>query len=267
VGKRGVMRTGVGGWVFEEWRANFYPEDLPKTRELEYSSRKLKAIEINATFYGPQKPATFAKWRDQTPDDFCFSVKAPRFATQRSRLGEGLEFARGFVSGGLAELGDKLGPVLWQFSPNKRFDADEMAGFLDGLPGSVDGRVLRHALDARHESFMCEAFVALARQRNMAVVFADTDEYPSYADLTSNFVYARLMRSEADEPQGYPQAQLGQWAERAREWAAGGAPADLPYVGEPGAAQKTARDVFLFVISGAKERAPFAAMALQERLG
>ncbi|WP_341678812.1 DUF72 domain-containing protein [Niveibacterium sp. SC-1] len=261
------IRTGVGGWVFDEWRANFYPSDLPKTRELEYASRKLRVIEINATFYGPQKPASFAKWREQTPEDFCFTVKAPRLATQRSHLQEGLDSARRFIGGGLSELGNKLGPVLWQFAPHKRFDPDELAAFLDGLPRELDGKPLRHALDARHESFMCEAFVTLARQRNMAVVFADTDEYPSFADLTADFVYARLMRSQAEEPVGYPQARLDEWAQRAREWAGGGAPADLPYVADPAAAQQVAREVFLFVISGAKARAPFAAMALQERCG
>ena len=259
------IRVGVGGWTYEPWRSNFYPEGLPHSRELEYASRQLTAIEINGTYYSTQKPASFAKWRDETPEDFVFSMKASRYATNRKVLGEAGESVQRFVGSGIAQLGPKLGPVVWQFMPTKRFDADDFEAFLKLLPDQVEGLPLRHVMDVRHESFKSPDYLALAKKYRVASVFTDSDDYPSFADLTTDFVYARLMRSDAKLKAGYAPKSLDEWAERAAQWAAGGEPADLPRVGEKPAPKK-ARDVFIYFISSAKERNPAAAMALIERV-
>ena len=264
--ERGVVRAGIGGWNFAEWRNNFYPEAWPQRRELEFASRRLSAVEINSTFYGAQKPSSFAKWCDETPDDFVFSVKASRFATTRRILAEAGETIERFIGGGLAELGAKLGPIVWQFAPTKRFEAADFEAFLGLLPKQVDGLRLRHVLDVRHPSFMCAEYLGLARLYGAATVFADSDEHPSFANLTGDLVYARLMRSDAAEPLGYTPEALDRWAERAKLWAAGGEPADLPRVAEVTATLAAPRDVFVLFISGAKERAPHAAMGLKARL-
>ena len=261
-----IARIGIGGWTYNDWRDNFYPAGWPRTRELEYASQRLGAIEINSTYYGAQKPATFAKWRNDTPDDFVFSVKATRFATNRRVLAEAGESVERFIASGLSELGPKLGPIVWQFAPTKGFESEDFEAFLKLLPESVNGISLRHVLDVRHPSFMCAEYLALARRHAMATVFADTDEHPSFADLTGDFVYARLMRCAPEEPQGYSPAALARWAECAAVWRQGGEPAGLPRV-DDGLAVAAAkpRDVFMFFISGAKERAPHAAMGLIER--
>ena len=258
--------VGTGGWTYPPWRNNFYPERWPQARELEYASRQLTAIEINATYHGTQKRTSFIKWRDDTPDDFVFSVKASSFATNRKVLADSRSSVDRFITSGIAELGAKLGPIVWQFLPTKRFEADDFEAFLDLLPQDVDGLPLRHVLDVRHESFMTPAYLALARRHGCATVFADTGEYPSFADLTGDFVYARLMRCESAQAAGYAPQALDAWAARARTWAAGGEPADLPRV-EPPSAPDPPRDVFMFFISGAKERAPAAAVELLKRLG
>ena len=259
------IRVGIGGWAYESWRDNFYPAGWPHARELEFASRALTAIEINSTYHGTQKPASFAKWRDQTPDGFVFSVKASRFATNRRALAEAGESIDRFVGSGIAELGPKLGPIVWQFATTKRFEAEDFGAFLALLPESVQGLPLRHVLDVRHASFMCADYLALARKCRAATVFTDSDEYPSFADLTGDLVYARLMRTDPALATGYPSADLAAWAARARAWAAGEEPADLPRVA--GAVPTSGpRDVFAFFISGAKERAPAAAQALIERL-
>jgi uncharacterized protein YecE (DUF72 family) len=262
-----TVRVGIGGWTYDDWRDNFYPAGWPRTRELEYASQRLGAIEINSTYYGTQKPATFAKWRDDTPDHFMFSVKATRFATNRRVLAEAGESVARFIGSGLSELGTKLGPIVWQFAPTKRFEAEDFEAFLNLLPDAVEGIPLRHVLDVRHPSFMCAEYLALARRYAMATVFADSDEHPSFANLTGDFVYARLMRCVADEPQGYSPVALARWAECASAWRQGGEPAGLPRVDEAQAAPSAKpRNVFMFFISGAKERAPHAAMGLIERL-
>ncbi len=263
----GAIRVGVGGWTYEPWRANFFPEGLAKTRELEYASRKLTAIEVNGTYYSTQKPATFAKWRDETPDGFVFSLKASRYATNRKVLAEAGESIQRFVNSGIVELGPKLGPIVWQFAPTKRFDADDFGAFVDLLPDQVGGVPLRHVLDVRHDSFKTPAYLALARKAKVATVFADSDDYPSFADLTADFVYARLMRTLPEQETGYAADDLGAWAQRARAWADGHEPGDLPRVEPTGPDAGQPREVFLYFISGAKERAPAAAMALIERLG
>lgn len=262
----GRIRVGIGGWTYAPWRDNFYPAGWPQARELEYASGRLSAIEINATYHGTQKPASFAKWRDDTPDDFMFSVKASRFATNRKLLAEGKESVDRFVGSGIAELKAKLGPIVWQFMPTKRFEPDDFEAFLNLLPKQVDGITLRHVLDVRHVSFLTPEYLALARRHGCATVLADSDEHPCLPDLTGDFVYARLMRSQADLATGYAAQALDRWAERAKLWAAGDEPDDLPRV-QPDHEPRRPRDVFVFVISGAKERAPAAAMELLRRLG
>jgi uncharacterized protein YecE (DUF72 family) len=260
------IRVGVGGWTFEPWRDNFFPAGWPHARELEFASRHLSAIEVNGTYYSSQKPATFAKWHAQTPDDFVFSLKASRFATNRRVLGEAGESIQRFVNQGIAELRDKLGPIVWQFAPTKRFDPADFEAFLKLLPAEIAGLPLRHVLDVRHESFMVPQYLALARQYRAATVFTDSDDYPSFADLTGDFVYARLMRTDAQQPEGCPPEVFGSLAACANRWHEGGEPSELPRVEAPlpGAPK---RDVFLYFISGAKEKAPAAAMALIRHLG
>ncbi|NMM07722.1 DUF72 domain-containing protein [Polaromonas sp.] len=260
------IRVGVGGWTYPPWRDNFFPQGLPQSQELAYASRQLSAIEVNGTYYSTMKPASFKKWHDETPADFVFSLKASRYATNRRVLAEAGESITRFVESGISELGHKLGPIVWQFMPGKVFEAGDFEAFLALLPQQLDGRALRHVVDVRHESFMTQAFLALARRYKVATVFTDADKFPSFADLTGDFVYARLMLSEAGLASGYDEAALSAWAERARNWAAGGAPDDLPSLEGPAEAGAP-RDVFIYFINGAKEKAPAAAMALLARLG
>jgi uncharacterized protein YecE (DUF72 family) len=266
-GKRDTrIKVGIGGWNFPPWRDNFYPKGLPQRRELEYASRHLAAIEINSTFYRAQTPKVYAKWRDETPPGFVFSLKAPRQVAEVRKLAGAGTLLRGFVFGGLAEFGDRLGPIVWQFPPSRRFERDDFAAFLDLLPHELNGYPLRHALEVRDRSFLCEDFLQLARARNAACVYTDSREYPNFADLTGDFVYARLMRSRESEHDGYPAKELDAWAARARSWQEGAEPDDLPRVSpvrDTGSAQ---RNVFLYFISAAKARNPAAAMALQGRL-
>ena len=261
----GSIRVGVGGWTFAPWRGGvFYPKGLAQARELEFASRKLTAIEINATYYGSQKPASFAKWRDETPEGFVFAVKGPRFATNRRTLAEAGESIQRFFASGVLELRHKLGPINWQFAATKKFDPDDFAAFLALLPKSVEGCEIRHAVEVRHESFKSAAFIALAREREVAVVVAGESEFPLIADATAPFLYARIMGASEKHKVGYAAATLDKWAERARLWASGDAPKDLPLLAPHAKAAK--RDVFLFAIAGAKECNPAAAMALIERL-
>ncbi|MEF7615010.1 DUF72 domain-containing protein [Aquincola sp. MAHUQ-54] len=262
------IRVGIGGWNFAPWRSNFYPEGLPQTRELGYAAERLTAIEVNSTYYSSQKPATFAKWRDAAPEGFVFSLKASRYATQRRHLAEAGESVERFVGSGIAELGNKLGPIVWQLPPTKAFDPDDLAAFLALLPSKVAGLALRHVLEVRHPSFAVPAYVELARRHHVATVFTDAaDRYPSLADATGGLVYARLMCAQAAQPTGYSAAALAAWADRARQWAQGKTPPDLPVVSAAAPAKAKPQDVFVFFINGAKERAPAAAMALIDRLG
>ena len=269
----GKIRAGIGGWTFEPWRDNFYPAGWPQARELEYASRALSAIEINSTYYSSQKPATFAKWRDATPEDFMFSLKASRFSTNRRVLAEAGESVARFVNSGITELAHKLGPIVWQFAPTKHFDPVDFEAFLALLPAQAGGLALRHVLDVRHESFKCAEYLALARRHHAATVFTDSDDYPAFADLTGGFVYARMMRTDATLPEGCTPQTFDQLAACAQAWHAGLEPAGVPRV-QPAPAPATAReeaaapprDVFMYFIGGAKEKAPAAAMALLRRL-
>src|SRR5229473_3433559 len=258
------IRVGIGGWVFPPWRGVFYPPGLAQARELEHASRRVTAIEINGTFYGAQKPESFRRWHDATPEDFVFSVKGPRFATHRRDIAAAGSVDR-FLGGGVLELRAKLGPILWQFPPTTRFDESDFAAFLALLPQTVDGRALRHVVEVRHESFADARFIALLRRHRVAAALVDSDKHPMLADLTADFVYARLRRTVASEPTGYPPAALDAWAERFRLWSAGSEPGALPRRHpEPGS--PAARDCFVYFISGAKERAPAAAEARLQRL-
>ncbi len=244
------IRIGVGGWTYEPWRDNFYPKGLAHSRELEYASRQLTAIEVNGTYYSTFKPPTFAKWRAETPDSFMFSLKANRFATNRKRLATAGESIERFVGSGIGELGDKLGPIVWQFMPTKVFDPEDFEAFLALLPRSVDGRALRHVLDVRHPSFETPEYLILARRYGCVTVHTDSEKFPAIVDALAPFAYIRLMRSEVTIPTGYPALALDQWAQGARAWASGDSP----------------REAFVYFINGAKERAPAAAMALLDCL-
>jgi uncharacterized protein YecE (DUF72 family) len=245
-----LVRVGIGGWTYEPWRDNFYPAGLAHSKELEYASRQLTAIEVNGTYYSTFKPPTFARWRDETPDGFVFSLKANRFATNRKLLATAGESIERFVGSGISELGDKLGPIVWQFMPTKVFDPQDFEAFLALLPRSVDSRALRHVLDVRHESFNTPQYLALARKYGCVTVHTDSPKFPAIVDPQAPFAYIRLMRSEASLPTGYPPSEIDHWALGAKAWSAGSQP----------------REAFIFFINGAKERAPAAALALIERL-
>lgn len=245
----GKIRIGIGGWTFPPWRGVFYPDKLPQSKELEFASRAVTAIEINATFYGRQKEASWDKWAATVPDDFQFSIKASRFCVMRSKLREGAEGIGNFFAQGLSRLGPKLGPILWQFTDKRMFDRDDIAAFIDLLPDEVDGLKLRHALEPRHESFRDEHFFELCRARDIAVVLEDSDAYPAIDVDTASFSYARFQRMSEELETGYDDGALGAFAERARK------------------AQAAGRDCYIFMINGAKVRAPAAALALQHRLG
>lgn len=260
-----MIRVGIGGWTFEPWRDNFFPRGLVQTRELEYASRHVTSIEINGTFYRTQTPATFRKWAGETPDDFVFSLKAPRYTTNRRVLAEAGSSITKFIESGVSELGDKLGPILWQFPPTKVLDPVDFEAFLALLPKDVDSRTLRHAVEVRHDSFLTADFIALARRYGVAVVTAHSARYPLIADATADFVYLRLQQAREDETTGYSNAELADWQKRVEAWEEGRTPDDLPHLAE--APARKPRDVFLYMINGAKVRAPAAAMALLERLG
>ncbi|MES2710378.1 MAG: DUF72 domain-containing protein [Pseudomonadota bacterium] len=264
--KPGSIRIGVGGWTFEPWRGSFYPAKHPHKDELAYASRKLTSIEINGTYYSSQKPESFAKWREETPEGFVFSVKAPRYATNRKVLASAGETIERFFAGGVMELRDKLGPINWQFKPTKKFDAVDFEAFLKLLPASREGRALRHVVEVRHESFRVPEFVELARRHGVAIVAAFDSEYPQIPDATAPFIYARLMGTTVGEARGYSATALKLWADRARSWAKGGVSKGLKPVAGP-APKAASRDVFIYVISGHKDVNPTAAMALIEALG
>lgn len=264
--KTGDIRIGIGGWTYEPWRGAFYPKGLAQKRELEYASRKLTSIEINGTYYGSQKPESFAKWHDETPDDFVFALKGTRFTTNRRVLSEAGSSIERFFDSGLAELKGKLGPINWQFMPTKKFDPADFEGFLKLLPKTYEGRTVRHAVEVRHESFKSPDFIALVREYGVAVVISADADYPQIADVTAPFVYVRAMGAVEKEKLGYSPKSLDAWVERARLWAAGDMPKGLePPLAKP--AGKEPRNVFFYVISGFKEKNPAAAISMIERLG
>jgi uncharacterized protein YecE (DUF72 family) len=244
----GRIRIGIGGWTYPPWRGGFYPDKLPQSKELEYASRQLGAIEINATFYGRQSPKSWAAWANSVPDDFQFAVKGSRYVVTRPKLADAGEGLGVYFAQGMAALRDKLGPVLWMLAARRKFDREDIGAFLKLLPQTLDGIPLRHVIEPRHESFRDDAFFDLCRERDVAVVFGDDDEFPCIDADTASFAYARLQRMREEVPTGYDEASLDAFAKRARKWSEDG------------------RDAYVFMINGAKLRAPAAALALQERL-
>jgi len=242
------IRIGIGGWTYPPWRGTFYPPGLPHSKELEYAARTFGTIEINATFYGRQSPKSWAAWAAAVPDGFQFAIKGSRFCVTRPKLADAGEGVGNFLAQGLSALGPKLGPILWMLAARRQFDRDDIAAFLDLLPRELDGITLRHAIEPRHDSFRDERFFDLCRAHDVALVFGDDDEFPCIDADTASFAYARLQRMREDVPTGYDEAALGRFAERAQHW------------------QNSGRDAFVFMINGAKVRAPAAALALQERL-
>jgi uncharacterized protein YecE (DUF72 family) len=240
------IRVGIGGWVYPPWRGVFYPAALPQARELYFASRQLTTIEINGTFYGAQKPASFRRWHDETPDDFVFSLKGPRFATHRPDLaGAGSTIDR-FLTSGILELRDKLGPILWQFPPNMPVDEGAFGAFIELLPDRIDGHSLRHVVELRRPKIPADRAVDLLRRRGVALVFGDNQPDPQ---ITSDFVYAHLRGCKLEEPTGYPPNALDSWARRLQQ-----------------RSPPETCDCFVYFISGDKVRAPAAAQALLERL-
>jgi len=262
----GTIRVGMGGWTFEPWRGVFYPKDVKQKDELRYASRHVTAIEINGTYYSTFKPDSWKKWRDETPDGFVFTVKGSRFTTNRRELAGAGESLERFFAQGIAELGERMGPIFWQLGPHKKFDEADLDGFLALLPKTLGGRPLRHALEPRHDSFCTPAYPALLRKHGVANVYAKHATYPEIADLTTDFVYARLQTGSDEVETAYPPKELDAWAGRMKTWADGGSPKDLPTVDAAHPAPKAERDVFAFVIHEGKVRAPAAAMALIERV-
>jgi uncharacterized protein YecE (DUF72 family) len=243
-----AIRIGIGGWSYAPWRGSFFPNGLAQAKELEFASRQFGAIEINGTFYSRQSPKTWAKWAAEVPDGFQFAVKASRYCVTRPKLADAGEGIGNFLAQGLTALGPKLGPILWMLAARRPFDRDDIAAFFALLPTDYDGLALRHVIEPRHDSFRDEAFFALCRDHDVAVVFGDDDEFPCIDADTASFAYARLQRMRSEIPMGYDEAALDAFAQRARRW------------------QGDGRDSYLFMINGAKERAPAAALALQERL-
>jgi uncharacterized protein YecE (DUF72 family) len=244
----GRIRVGIGGWTYPPWRGTFYPDKLPHSRELKYAAGQFGAIEINSTFYSRQSPQSWRKWAEAAPEGFQFAIKASRFCVTRPKLADAGEGIGNFFKQGLAALGPKLGPILWMLAVRRDFDPDDIARFLDLLPKEWDSLKLRHAVEPRHESFRDEGFFSLCRERGVAVVFGDDDEFPTIEADTASFAYARLQRMRGEVPTGYDDIALDRFETKARRWAGDG------------------RDGYIFMINGAKERAPAAALALQERL-
>lgn len=288
--KTGTVRIGVSGWTYAPWRGQFYPKDLPQKQELSYAARHFRSIEINGTFYGLQRPESFGRWREETPDDFVFAIKGPRFITHMLRLQDIQTALANFLASGVLRLGPKLGPILWQFPPNMVFDPSLFESFLSLLPHTRDAAIalakrhdwhikapawltcdghqpIRHALEIRHESFRAPAFIEMLRRHKVALVCADTVQWPLLMDITADFIYCRLHGSEKLYVSGYEDEALDMWAERIRAWATGGEPENATRVLAPVPARNKGRDVYLyFDNTDVKLRAPVDADHLSERL-
>jgi len=261
----GRIRAGIGGWTFEPWRGGFYPPGLSQKKELEYASRHLTAIEINGTYYSSFKPDSWAKWREATPEGFKFAVKASRFCVNRKKLTDGAQSIGFFLNQGLTELGDRLGPILWQFMATKKFDYDDFAGFMDMLPDKLEGLPLRHVIEVRNATFADPKFIGLCRDRNVAICVSENENYPIIPDVTSDFVYLRLISASDEIETGYAAKDLDLWAGRFKAYAAGGVPDDLTPIDRTGLTEAP-REVFAFVIHEGKVRAPAAAMEFIKRV-
>jgi uncharacterized protein YecE (DUF72 family) len=264
--KMGRIRVGIGGWTFAPWRGVFYPKGLPHAQELAYAAERLTSIEVNGTFYRTQSAKTYRKWASEVPDDFVFSLKGPRFAVNRRVLAEAGDSIKRFVDSGIAELGRRLGPLLWQFAPTKKFDPADFGAFLELLPGKIDRLPLRHAVEVRHDSFCTPEFIALLRQFSVPVVYAEHATYPAIPDVTGDFVYARLQKGKDSIKTCYPPKALDEWGKRLETWAQGKAPDDLPLIDAKKKAAAQPRDVFAYYIHEGKVNAPAGAMETIKRL-
>lgn len=287
--KRGAIRIGISGWTYAPWRGVFYPKGLPQKKELAFAARQFRSIEINGTFYGLQKPEAFARWREETPDDFVFAVKGSRYITHMRRLKEVEAPLANFLASGLLRLGPKLGPLLWQFPPNMRFNEERFEAFFRLLPHDMEaaaklasqhderlaGRAwieaegnapVRHAVEIRHESFCTRAFIELLRRHNIGLVVADTPEWPLLMDITADFVYCRLHGAEELYASGYGDNSLGLWASRIEAWSEGREPTDAKRVLGPSVSQAKGRDVYVYFDNDIKVHAPFDAANLARRL-
>lgn len=284
-----TIRVGISGWNYPPWRKVFYPEGLPQKKELHYASRALSSIEINGSFYSLQLPTSYERWYDETPDDFVFSLKGPRFITQMKKLADVDGPVANFFASGVLALKEKLGPVLWQLPPTLGFDQDRLAAFFSMLPRTTAAAVelaakheermkgrsflttdadrpVRHALEVRHSSYETPAFVDLLREHDIALVCADTaGKWPMVDDVTADFVYVRLHGADELYVSGYDDEALGRWAAKVLTWAGGGTPKDGRRL-SPNAAPRRRRDVFVYFDNDAKVRAPFDAMGLAERV-
>jgi uncharacterized protein YecE (DUF72 family) len=286
-----TLRIGISGWRYAPWRGVFYPKELPQRAELEYASRQVGSIELNGSFYSLQRPDSYARWHADTPRGFVFAVKGPRFITHIKRLRDFDGPLANFLASGVFELGAKLGPILWQCPPSQRFDEALFDGFLGALPRDTlqaatlarrhDHRLkhgvsvtpdrkrrLRHALEIRHESFICEAFIALLRRHRVALVVADTaGRWPYLEDVTADFMYLRLHGDEKLYTSGYGDAALERWAARIRAWSQGGEPEDAVCASGKPPPKRAGRDVYCYFDNDAKVHAPFDAQALMRKLG
>ncbi len=261
----GRIRCGIGGWTFEPWRGVFYPEKLSQKRELEYASRHLSTIEINGTYYSSFKPPTWEKWHAETPEGFRFAVKASRFCVNRKKLTDGAQSIEFFMNQGLDRLEDRLGPILWQFMATKKFDYDDFGGFFDLLPRKLGSRDLQHVIEVRNATFANEKFVRLCRDNNMAICNSENENYPFIPDITSDFVYLRLLSASDDIPTGYDAKDLDLWAGRFKVYAEGRVPDGYTPFDRTGPPSGP-REVYAYVIHEGKVRAPAAAMAFIERV-
>jgi len=288
--RKGAVRIGISGWTYKPWRGVFYPKGLPQKRELAYAAQHFHSVEINGTFYSMQLPGSFAQWSEDTPDDFVFAIKGSRYITHMKRLKDARTPLANFFASGLLRLGQKLGPILWQFPPQMRFDAVRFETFFRLLPRTsmeaaelaqdhderVDGRdwtraitelPLRHAVEIRHESFCTGEFIELLRRYNIALVCADTPEWPLLMDVTADFIYCRLHGAEQLYSSGYDDDALDRWAARIDTWARGQEPVDANRVLAPLKANEAERDVYVYFDNDAKVHAPFDAANLAARLG
>jgi uncharacterized protein YecE (DUF72 family) len=265
--KKGRIHVGIGGWTFAPWRGVFYPKGLPHAQELKYAAERLTSIEVNGTFYRTQSPATYRKWAAEAPESFIFALKGPRFAVNRRVLAEAGDSVKRFIDSGIAELGSRLGPLLWQFAPTKKFDPADFGAFLEILPDAIGKLKLKHVVEVRHDSFSTPDFIALLRQFNTPVVYADHATYPAIPDVTGDFVYARLQRGKDSIKTCYPPKDLDAWAKRLDAWSQGKTPVDLPLIDEKKKAATKPRDVFAYYIHEGKVNAPAGAMETIKRIG
>ena len=293
---RPQVRVGVSGWRYEPWRGVFYPAGLPQRLELRYAASIFRTLEINGSFYSLQRPESWRKWYAEVPDDFVFTVKGPRYLTHMLKLREFEQPLANFFASGVLALNEKLGPILWQFPPQMRFDPERFEPFVARLPKNTANalelargcdarmhgrshlaidrpRTMRHAVEIRHESFLDTRFVAMLRTHRVALVIAETArKWCMPRDVTADFMYLRLHGDKELYRSGYRPAAIKRWAERIRAWHEGGEPASLPpgavQIAEPAKAARAGRDVYCFFDNtDVKLRAPADAQGLMRRLG